>query len=232
MAIGRQFDLDSEQLDELRRAAELHDIGKLAVPKEILHKRGPLSDSEQSFMRQHTIIGERILNVAPALRVVARLVRASHERWDGKGYPDGLTGTAIPLGARIIAACDAYDTMVSDRSHQTRRSPNEAMAELRRHAGSQFDPEVVELLCGHLETKPTLPIDGGQQQIVGRAEGQPSQPTPPWRCLQRRRGLRAGGAGVQYATDGHRQRLLRQSSGATPEPNPSRGLRPISHRLA
>jgi two-component system, cell cycle response regulator len=174
IAIGRQFQLDSEQLDELRRAAELHDIGKLAVPEEILHKRGPLSESEQSFMRQHTIIGERILNVAPALRVVARLVRASHERWDGTGYPDGLSGTAIPLGARIIAACDAYETMVSDRSYQTCRSPNEAIAELRRHAGSQFDPEVVELLCGYLETKPTLPIDGEQQQIVGRAEGQPS----------------------------------------------------------
>ena len=174
IAIGRQCDLDSEQLDELRRAAELHDIGKLAVPEEILHKPGPLSESEQSFMRQHTIIGERILNVAPALRVVARLVRASHERWDGTGYPDGLSGTAIPLGARIIAACDAYETMVSDRSYQIRRSPNEAIAELRRHAGSQFDPEIVELLCGHLETKPTLPIDGEHRQIVGRAEGQPS----------------------------------------------------------
>jgi two-component system, cell cycle response regulator len=165
MAVGRQFDLDSEQLDELRRAAELHDIGKLAVPEEILHKSGPLSDTEQSFMRQHTIIGERILNVAPALRVVAYLVRASHERWDGKGYPDGLTGTAIPLGARIIAACDAYDTMISDRKYQSRRSSNEAIAELRRHAGSQFDPEVVEVLCEHLEARPSMPAGAETEDL-------------------------------------------------------------------
>jgi diguanylate cyclase (GGDEF)-like protein len=175
MAVGRQLDLDSEQLDELRRAAELHDIGKLALPDALLHKRGPLSDTEQSFMRQHTIVGERILNVAPALRPVARLVRASHERWDGNGYPDGLSGAAIPLGARIIAACDAYEAMTADRSYQTRRSPDEAMAELRRNAGSQFDPKVVELLCGHLETRLPVNIDG-EQQTLGPAEGRPSQP--------------------------------------------------------
>jgi two-component system, cell cycle response regulator len=152
VAIGRRFGLDSEQLDELRRAAELHDIGKLAVPEEILHKPGPLSESEQQFMRQHTVIGERILNVAPALRVVAGLVRSSHERWDGEGYPDRLAATEIPLGARIIAACDAYDAMVSERAYQSARSPEQAIEGLRRHAGSQFDPRVVEVLCGHLET--------------------------------------------------------------------------------
>jgi diguanylate cyclase (GGDEF)-like protein len=135
MEIGRRFCFDSEELDELRRAAELHDIGKLAVPEEILHKSGPLSDAEQQFMRQHTIIGERILNVAPALRPIARLVRASHERWDGQGYPDGLAGEAIPLGARIISACDAYDAMVSERTYQTPRSRAEATFEMRRHAG-------------------------------------------------------------------------------------------------
>ncbi len=156
MTIGRQFELDSEQLDELRRAAELHDIGKLALPEEILHKPGPLTESELHFMRQHTVVGERILNVAPALRMVARLVRSSHERWDGKGYPDKLAGSAIPLGARIIAACDAYDAMVSDRPYQAPRSPVEAITELRRHAGTQFDPNVVEALCGHLETHPQL----------------------------------------------------------------------------
>jgi two-component system cell cycle response regulator len=151
VAIGRRFGLDSERLDELRRAAELHDIGKLAIPEEILHKSGPLSEGEQTFMQQHTIIGERILNVAPALRVVAGLVRASHERWDGGGYPDHLAGEAIPLGSRIIAACDAYDAMVSQRAYQTPRSVAEAISELRRGAGSQFDPGVVEALCQHLQ---------------------------------------------------------------------------------
>jgi two-component system cell cycle response regulator len=157
--IGRHFNLDSEQLDELRRAAELHDLGKLAIPEEILHKSGPLSDSEARFMRQHTIVGERILNVSPALRLVARLVRSTHERWDGTGYPDQLAGAAIPLGARIIAACDAYDAMVSRRAYQAPRSPESAMTELKRHAGSQFDPDVVETLCRHLQSQHSRALD-------------------------------------------------------------------------
>ena len=153
VAIGRRFELNSEQLDELRRAAELHDLGKLAVPDQVLNKPGPLSDSEWCLMRQHTIIGERILSAAPALRPVARLVRSSHERWDGAGYPDRLAGEAIPLGSRIITACDAYDAMVSERPYDAARSSDEALAELRRHAGSQFDPEVVEAVCHHIEAQ-------------------------------------------------------------------------------
>ena len=149
--IGRRLGLDTEQLDELRRAAELHDLGKLAVPDQVLNKPGPLNESEWRLMRQHTIIGERILNAAPALRPVGRLVRSSHERWDGDGYPDGLVGEEIPLGSRIIAACDAYDAMISRRSYDAARSSAEALEELRRNAGSQFDPDVVELLCDYVE---------------------------------------------------------------------------------
>ena len=126
----------SEQLDELARAAELHDIGKVAIPDAILNKPGPLDDDEWSFMRRHTIIGERILGAAPALRPVARLVRASHESWDGNGYPDGLAGEEIPLGARIVAVCDAYHAMISDRPYREAMLPAEAVAELRA-------------LCGH-----------------------------------------------------------------------------------
>jgi diguanylate cyclase (GGDEF)-like protein len=150
-AIGRSYDLDSEQLDELCRAAELHDLGKLAIPDRILDKPERLSEAEWRLMRQHTIIGERILGAAPALRPVARLVRSSHERWDGGGYPDGLSGRAIPLGSRIIAVCDAFDAITSERAYSAARSSKEALAELRRHAGSQFDPEVVERLCEVLE---------------------------------------------------------------------------------
>jgi diguanylate cyclase (GGDEF)-like protein len=146
-AIGRSYELDSEQLDELRRAAELHDLGKLAIPDRILDKPGALSEAEWRLMRQHTIIGERILNAAPALRPVGRLVRSSHERWDGGGYPDGLAGRAIPLGSRIIAVCDAYDAITSERAYAPARSSAEALAELRRGAGSQFDAEVVGRLC-------------------------------------------------------------------------------------
>jgi diguanylate cyclase (GGDEF)-like protein len=149
-AIGTDLGLDSEHLDELVRAAELHDVGKLAIPDEILDKPGPLDDSEWAFMRQHPVIGERILNAAPALRPVAKLVRASHERWDGKGYPDGLIGPEIPLGARIIAVCDAFEAITSDRVYQRARTEMEAIAELRRVAGTQCDPAVVDALCRYL----------------------------------------------------------------------------------
>jgi two-component system cell cycle response regulator len=161
--IGRRLELSPEELDELRRAAELHDLGKLAVPDQVLNKPGPLSESEWGLMRQHTIIGERILNAAPALRPVGRLVRSSHERWDGDGYPDGLAGVKIPLGSRIIAACDAYDAMISLRSYDAARSSAEALDELRRNAGSQFDPDVVELLCEHVEERSD--IDRTQSEV-------------------------------------------------------------------
>jgi two-component system, cell cycle response regulator len=125
------------------RAAELHDIGKVAVPDAVLHKPGPLDDAEWDLMRQHSVIGERILGAAPAMRPVARLVRASHERFDGGGYPDGLAGAAIPLGARIIAVCDGYDAMISDRPYRAPMTSERAIEELRRCAGTQFDPDVV-----------------------------------------------------------------------------------------
>ena len=102
-------------------------------------------------MRQHTILGERILNAAPALRPVARIVRASHERWDGAGYPDGLAGEEIPLGARIVAVCDAYEAMTTDRAYRRAIGHAAACRELRREAGRQFDPEVVEAFLGELE---------------------------------------------------------------------------------
>jgi diguanylate cyclase (GGDEF)-like protein len=155
--LGRDFGLDADQLDELLRAAELHDVGKLGIPDAILEKPGPLDDDEWQLMRQHSAIGERILNADPVMQPVARLVRAGHERWDGTGYPDGLAGTAIPLGARIIAACDALDAMTSDRCYQSARSLPEALAELRRCAGTQFDPDVVTALCARLDP-PVSPV--------------------------------------------------------------------------
>jgi two-component system, cell cycle response regulator len=142
-AVGSRMGLPAEGLDELMRAAELHDIGKVAVPDAVLHKPGPLDDAEWDLMRQHSVIGERILGAAPAMRQVARLVRASHERFDGGGYPDGLAGAAIPLGARIIAVCDGYDAMISDRPYRAPMTSERAIEELRRCAGTQFDPDVV-----------------------------------------------------------------------------------------
>jgi diguanylate cyclase (GGDEF)-like protein len=149
-AVGRQLGLGEEALDEIARAAELHDIGKIAVPEAILHKPAPLDADEWRVMRQHTIVGERILAAAPALRPVGRLVRASHERWDGEGYPDGLAGARIPLGARIIAVCDAFDAMRQERPYAASMSEDEALAELRRCAGTQFDPAVVDAFASVL----------------------------------------------------------------------------------
>ena len=143
IAVGRRLGLESEALDEVARGAELHDIGKIAVPDAILHKPGPLDETEWRIMREHTVIGERILASHPAMEPVARIVRSSHERWDGGGYPDGLAGAAIPIGARIVAVCDAYDAMVSARPYSKAVAGDEAMAELRRCAGAQFDPAVV-----------------------------------------------------------------------------------------
>ncbi|HEX4805238.1 MAG TPA: diguanylate cyclase [Conexibacter sp.] len=146
-AVGRRLGLDAEQLDEVTRAAELHDVGKIAVPDEILHKPAALTADEWRLMRQHTVIGARILGAAPAMRPVAAIVRASHERWDGGGYPDGLTGERIPLGARIVSVCDAFHAMTSARPYQRDVTREEALDELRRCAGTQFDPAVVELFC-------------------------------------------------------------------------------------
>jgi diguanylate cyclase (GGDEF)-like protein len=144
IAVGRSIRMNAEQLDELRRAAELHDIGKAAIPDAILNKPGQLDEHEWAFMRRHTLVGERILSAAPALSPVAVLVRSSHERWDGSGYPDGLAGTLIPLGARIIVVCDAFDAMTRRRGYRDPISVAEALAELRRGAGTQFDPSVVD----------------------------------------------------------------------------------------
>jgi HD-GYP domain-containing protein (c-di-GMP phosphodiesterase class II) len=129
------------------RAAELHDVGKIAVPDAIIDKPGPLDPVEWSFVRRHPLIGERILLAAPALRPVARLVRSSHERWDGAGYPDGLCGDEIPLGARVVSVCDAFEAMTTDRPYREAISEDEALDELRRCGGSQFDPMVVEAFC-------------------------------------------------------------------------------------
>jgi diguanylate cyclase (GGDEF)-like protein len=135
--------LEREDVDQIRSAAALHDIGKVAIPDAILSKPGPLDEDEWAFMKRHTLIGERIIAAAPALTAVARLVRSSHERWDGTGYPDRLAGTDIPLGARIVAVCDAYDAIITDRPYRGARTSAEAIAELRRCAGTQFDPDVV-----------------------------------------------------------------------------------------
>jgi len=148
--VGDALALDSEEINRVRTAALLHDIGKVGVPDEILHKPGPLSEREWEIMRQHPVIGERIMRAIPGLGDIARIVRHEHERWDGSGYPDGLAGTEIPVGSRIILACDAYHAMTSDRPYRDAMEHAKAMAELTDNAGTQFDPDVVQALVGYL----------------------------------------------------------------------------------
>jgi diguanylate cyclase (GGDEF)-like protein/putative nucleotidyltransferase with HDIG domain len=145
-AVARSMGLDADAMRDLRFAAVFHDIGKIAIPEAILHKPGPLDDSEREVMERHTIVGEQILAPVEFLTAVRRLVRHEHERWDGAGYPDGLAGEEIPLGSRIILVCDALHAMTSDRPYRKAMSLKRAVAELRRHAGTQFDPAVVEAL--------------------------------------------------------------------------------------
>jgi diguanylate cyclase (GGDEF)-like protein len=146
-AIGERMGLSTEDQAQLQQAAELHDIGKLAIPEQLLHKPGPLNDDEWAFVRRHPLIGERIIGAAPALAPAAKLVGATHERVDGSGYPDGLTGEQIPLGARIIAVCDAFTAMTFPRSYAPQLTVQQALDELRRCAGTQFDPDVVVALA-------------------------------------------------------------------------------------
>jgi two-component system cell cycle response regulator len=142
-AVARRLGLSDDQVEHVRHAAELHDVGKMAIPDAILEKPEPLDHAEWEFIRRHTIIGERIVAAAPALRPVAALVRSSHERWDGSGYPDQLAGEEIPLGSRIVSVCDAFDAMIADRPYRTGVAAVLALGELGRCAGTQFDPTVV-----------------------------------------------------------------------------------------
>jgi diguanylate cyclase (GGDEF)-like protein len=146
IAVGARLGMSGEALSKLATAAELHDIGKMAVPDEILNKPGPLNPDEWEFMKTHTVLGERILAAAPALSGEAALIRSSHERWDGAGYPDGLFWTDIPLGSRIIFVVDAFDAMISVRAYKDARTDADALTELHRCAGTQFDPSVVAAL--------------------------------------------------------------------------------------
>jgi diguanylate cyclase (GGDEF)-like protein len=145
-AVSERMGLPGEEQQQLQQAAELHDVGKVAIPDAILNKPGPLNQGEWAFVRRHTLIGERIIGAAPALAQAAKLVRSTHERFDGSGYPDGLAGEQIPLGSRIIAACDALTAMTHPRHYAPTMTSEEALAELDRCAGGQFDPQVVAVL--------------------------------------------------------------------------------------
>jgi HD-GYP domain-containing protein (c-di-GMP phosphodiesterase class II) len=141
--VGERLGMTMDEIGLLDCAARLHDVGKLGVPDTILRKPGPLDEAEWAVMRRHPQWGADMVSTVPGLEQVGRLVGAHHERWDGRGYPDGLSGEAIPLASRVISVCDAYEAMISGRPYRSSLSARHALAELTAGAGSQFDPQVV-----------------------------------------------------------------------------------------
>jgi diguanylate cyclase (GGDEF)-like protein len=156
--------VEPSEVTNIKLAARLHDIGKIAVPDAILLKPGRLNDDEWMLMRRHPIVGADVVGRIHGLGHLAPMIRSHHERWDGVGYPDGLSGDQIPLGARILAVADAYDAMTQGRVYQEAHDPQWAMNELRRCAGSQFDPKVVEAMERVLATDPEL--NGSAERAV------------------------------------------------------------------
>ncbi|HEX2377319.1 MAG TPA: HD domain-containing phosphohydrolase [Gaiellales bacterium] len=144
--VGEELGLNGRELKAVRMGALLHDVGKIGIPEAILNKPGPLTDAEFTVMKQHTVIGADIISGIPGMDEVVALVRWSHERWDGGGYPDGLSGVDIPRGACVIAVCDAYHAMTEDRVYRKALSVEGAFNELRRCTGTQFMPAAVDAL--------------------------------------------------------------------------------------
>jgi HD-GYP domain-containing protein (c-di-GMP phosphodiesterase class II) len=174
--------LASAQVERIANAALLHDVGKLAVPHEILHKAGPLTPDEWAVMAEHPIAGERVLLRIPQLVPIAPIVRHEHEHWDGTGYPDGLKERKIPIGSRIILACDAYLAMITDRPYRAALTEAEAVAELERGACARFDPEVVDALLDLLgHAAPQVPDRGRGVALPVR---RPAAPPPRARRRQ------------------------------------------------
>ncbi|MFN2617842.1 MAG: HD domain-containing phosphohydrolase [Thermoleophilaceae bacterium] len=165
--VARGLALDEREIQRIRYAALLHDIGKVAIPDDILKNPKKLDEHEFEVMKTHTIVGERILRAIPGLGPVARIVRHEHERFDGTGYPDGLRGEQIPMGSRIILACDAYQAMTTDRPYRKAMEHAEAVRELGKYAGTQFDPQVTEVLIGTLYGQRQTGGDGGPAAVGG-----------------------------------------------------------------
>jgi putative nucleotidyltransferase with HDIG domain len=152
LTVAQELGMDSIEQRNVEFGALLHDVGKIAIPKEIINKPGPLDDDEWLVIKTHTVEGQRMLDrVGGVMQEIGQIVRSSHERWDGGGYPDGLAGEAIPRAARVVSCCDAFNAMTTDRSYRSAMSNDEAIVELRLNAGTQFDPDVVHALIGVVE---------------------------------------------------------------------------------
>jgi putative nucleotidyltransferase with HDIG domain len=168
--VASAMGLDARRRRNVEFGALLHDVGKIAVPKEIINKPGPLTDEEWLVIKTHTVEGQRMLEqVGGVLGDVGRIVRSSHERWDGTGYPDGLTGDEIPIESCIVSCCDAFDAMTTDRSYRRALPIEHALAELEANAGSQFHPRVVQFLTGLMRSRIAEPLPAAARPPVPMA---------------------------------------------------------------
>jgi putative nucleotidyltransferase with HDIG domain len=174
LAVAAQLQLNAEQRRNLEFAALLHDVGKIAIPKEIINKPGRLDPAEWTIIKTHTLEGQRMLErVGGFMREVGLIVRSHHERWDGRGYPDGLAGVAIPLEARIIACCDSWNAMRTDRAYRKALSYEMALGELTSGAGTQFDPRVLKAFMQIVEPTEQAAARPGESSSLGRRHAQP-----------------------------------------------------------
>lgn len=167
VGVARELGLEGGELAAVRCTALLHDVGKILIPPEVLDKPGSLTDRERRLMQDHVVFGERLTARVPGLRDLAPLIRATHERWDGGGYPDGISGAEIPLAARIVAACDSYDAMVTERPYSPAMDGDDAVAEVEACAGSQFCPQAAAALVRSI---------GGGGAVVPVESAPPAEP--------------------------------------------------------
>lgn len=213
--IALEMGMPVEEIERIRIAALLHDLGKLAVPSDILDKPTTLSDYEWEAIGEHPRIGQVILEQASSLRDAIPVVLHHHERFNGGGYPHGLKGAEIPLGARIVAVADAYHAMIHDRPYSSARAHHEALEELRQHAGSQFDPDVVAVFCQIYQEG--VPPDGLEEvhRLHERASGGLTRIDPHARILHR-------GGHAHAARPARRQSARQDPPEASPAPTPIR----------
>ena len=221
--IARQLELPEAEIDRIQLAALLHDVGKVAIPEEILEKPSALSTGEWRSVVQHPRIGQVILEQAAALKDAVPIILHHHERYAGHGYPYGLRANEIPLGARIVAIADAYDAMIHDRPYKRAMTHDQAIAELRRHAGTQFDPELVSLFCDlYAAARPAARPDGpgddrgrGRGHDAGAHGGHACQLAAPRTAQDRRLDAELGDDGVRLGRrDGARRRRPVAAAGA------------------
>jgi two-component system cell cycle response regulator len=180
--VARRLGLSGPELADTVRAAELHDIGKVAIPYSLLHKAGPLDEHEWKLMRHHTVVGASILSAAPALARVADIVAATHERYDGSGYPRGLAGAEIPTASQIVFACDAFEAMISERPFGEAKAEVDALRELRACAGTQFDPRVVDAFAAEYAARRVAELEVRGSR-AGEGEGETTTTSSPQSSL-------------------------------------------------